>query len=62
MSCERLICANCAGPVVEGRCSVCRTARAEVHSHNSFGLPPQVVAAVLLLVALTALLIAHYNY
>jgi hypothetical protein len=62
MSCEHLVCANCAQPVVEGRCSVCRASRAEVHTHSSFGLPPQVLAALLLLVAVTALLIAHYNY
>ncbi len=30
MSCEHLICAHCAGPVVEGRCPVCREARAHV--------------------------------
>ncbi|MDI6408364.1 hypothetical protein QLX52_05875 [Streptomyces albus] len=27
MTCDRLVCANCAGPVSEGRCSVCRAHR-----------------------------------
>jgi hypothetical protein len=62
MSCERLVCANCAQPVVEGNCAVCRAARAEVHGHHSFGLPPQVLALLVLLVAVTALLVAHYQY
>jgi hypothetical protein len=62
MSCEHLVCANCAQPVVEGRCSVCRASRAEVHSHYSFSLPPQVVAALVLLAVLTALLVAHQRF
>jgi len=27
MTCDRLVCANCAGPVSEGRCTVCRAHR-----------------------------------
>ncbi len=34
MSCEHLICAQCAGPVAEGRCPVCRSARADLHAHG----------------------------
>ncbi|MFL6239483.1 MAG: hypothetical protein ACJ735_08370 [Actinomycetes bacterium] len=34
MSCEHLICAQCAGPVAEGRCTVCRAARADLHVHG----------------------------
>lgn len=30
MTCDRLVCANCAGPVSEGRCAVCRAHRARV--------------------------------
>jgi hypothetical protein len=54
MSCEHLICAQCAGPVAEGRCPVCRDARAHVH-HESHGLSIQLLMAVLLVLALLAL-------
>ena len=33
MSCEHLVCAQCAGPVAEARCPVCRSARADLHAH-----------------------------
>ena len=61
MSCEHLVCANCAGPVVEGRCPVCRASRADVHSHSPFGLTPQTLAVLVTLVALLAILIAHVH-
>jgi hypothetical protein len=51
MSCEHLICARCAAPVVEGRCPACQLARAQVH-RRSPGL-----SVPLLLVALLALLL-----
>ncbi len=51
MSCEHLICAQCARPVVEGRCSVCRAARAEVHH------PPPSLASPLLIAALIVMLL-----
>lgn len=50
MSCEHIICANCAGPVAEGRCSACRAARTEVHSHG-----PHISAQFLLVFALVVL-------
>lgn len=61
MSCEHLVCANCAGPVVEGRCAVCRAARADVHSHLPFGLTPQLMAivAIITVVAVALLAAAH---
>jgi hypothetical protein len=52
MSCDHLVCAICAGPVVEGRCGTCRAARADLHG-APFGLTPQVL--VLLVALLTAL-------
>ena len=53
MSCEHLICAQCAGPVSEGRCPVCRSARQHVH-HTSHGPGlPLIVAAVLVALLLT---------
>lgn len=57
MCCERLVCADCARPVVEAACPVCRTARAEIHRTE---LPGGVTTLNLALVALlvTALLAA----
>ena len=56
MSCEHLICAQCAGPVVEGRCPACRHARAHVH-HDQPGRGVQLLimalfATLLLMLAL----------
>jgi hypothetical protein len=62
MSCEHLICAQCAGPVAEGRCPVCQEARARMHHHhNGPGLTVPLVAAVLLalLLMILALHLAH---
>jgi uncharacterized paraquat-inducible protein A len=53
MSCEHLICAQCAAPVVEGRCPVCRAARAEVH-HGPLSLAsPLLIAALIVMLLLT---------
>ncbi|WP_067180914.1 hypothetical protein [Microtetraspora niveoalba] len=60
MSCEHLICAACAGPVVEGRCPVCREGRAKVHHHGFFGLPPAVIALTVIL-ALALLALKHVS-
>lgn len=54
MSCENLVCASCAGRVVEGRCTTCRAARLEVHHVHDRPLPAQ---AVLLVAAAMALLL-----
>ncbi|HLH82418.1 MAG TPA: hypothetical protein VKV38_04085 [Trebonia sp.] len=55
MSCEHLICAHCAGPVVEGRCPACRAARAQVHHHGPGALTPQLLIAVALILLLCLL-------
>jgi len=47
MCCEHLICANCAGPVSEGRCSVCRGHREQMHRQGG-GLSFAATTAVLL--------------
>jgi hypothetical protein len=52
MSCEHLICAHCAGPVVEGRCPACRAAREHVHHQHSGASPQLIIAAVLVLTVL----------
>jgi hypothetical protein len=60
MSCEHLICARCAGPVVEGRCEACRQARGEIHhSHEPrYGVPLLMLA---LLAALLVMLALHLH-
>jgi len=58
MSCEHLICANCAGLVVEGRCSACRAARAHVH-HHGLAITPQLLVAAALLLLLGLLIATH---
>lgn len=52
MSCEHLICAQCAGPVAEGRCAVCRAARADLHSHN-----PGISASTAVLIGIALVLL-----
>jgi hypothetical protein len=59
MTCERLVCAVCAGPVVEGRCATCRISRAHVHGAAPFGLTPQLIAVLATVLALLSLLAAH---
>jgi hypothetical protein len=58
MSCEHLICAQCAGPVAEGRCPVCRAAKSDLH-HHSHGISIPYVLAILLLMAALILAIQH---
>jgi len=60
MSCEHLICAQCAGPVVEGRCPACRASRQHVHHHH-FNATPQMVIAAILLLTLLMLLALHFG-
>jgi hypothetical protein len=60
MSCEHLICAQCAGPVVEGRCPACRAARQHVH-HQHFSVTPQLIVAVLLVLTVLMLLAMHVH-
>jgi hypothetical protein len=60
MSCEHLICAQCASPVVEGRCSVCRAARAQVHHAPASMASPLLIAALIgMLLLLIALQVSH---
>ena len=53
MTCEHLICAQCAAPVVEGRCPACQLARAQVHRHSPGLSVPLLLAALLALLLLT---------
>ncbi len=60
MCCEHLVCANCAGPVSEGRCAVCRAARERLHHHDGPALSPATIAALLAVVALIVVLAQHW--
>jgi hypothetical protein len=58
MSCEHLICAQCAGPVAEARCPVCRASRTHVH-HGSHGMSVPYALVILLLAIALILTIQH---
>lgn len=61
MTCDRLVCANCAGPVREGRCAVCRAERQRLHADGLFAgiatLTPSALLALLLTVIAVMLLV-----
>ncbi|MFF2845441.1 hypothetical protein ACFVT5_03790 [Streptomyces sp. NPDC058001] len=61
MTYDRLVCANCASPVSEGRCPVCRASRQrlEQDGNSNFwsGMNPMMLIALLaVLIAAVALL------
>jgi hypothetical protein len=60
MSCEHLICAHCANPVIEGRCPACRAARNHVH-HQHFSASPQLIIAAVLVLTLLLLLALRFG-
>jgi hypothetical protein len=55
MSCEHLICARCAHPVVEGRCPACRATRGELHEHAFASLQSLLIAVVVLLLVMAGI-------
>ncbi|MFE5811090.1 hypothetical protein OG444_15460 [Streptomyces sp. NBC_01232] len=56
MTYDRLVCANCAAPVSQGRCPVCRANRERLQQEGPFsGLDP--MAIVVLMVVLVAVLV-----
>ncbi len=58
MTCDRLVCANCAGPVSEGRCAVCRANRERLHQESPFAaLTPATLMALLVALIAVALVI-----
>jgi hypothetical protein len=64
MTRDWLVCANCAGPVSEGRCPVCRASRERLRREGGFGgLNPAVVLWLLLavLAALAAVLFLEHQ-
>ncbi|MEE1796647.1 hypothetical protein PUR28_38685 [Streptomyces sp. BE308] len=63
MTYDRLVCANCAAPVNEGRCRVCRAVRQQLEDEQDQGPlaglnPAMLIALMVILVAALALL-AH---
>ncbi|WP_419995411.1 hypothetical protein [Streptomyces boninensis] len=63
MTRDWLVCANCAGPVSEGRCPVCRASRQRMQRESGgFGLSPTVILWVIaLLAAITAVLYLEHQ-
>ncbi|GGO97439.1 hypothetical protein [Wenjunlia tyrosinilytica] len=64
MTCDRLVCANCAGPVAEGRCAVCRASRARMQQQSGLqgllgGLTPAMLIALLAALIAVALVVQH---
>ena len=59
MSCEHLICAHCASPVVEARCPSCRAARAQAHHASGLSLPLTAAALLALVLVLLILQLTH---
>ncbi|GAA5063583.1 hypothetical protein [Streptomyces similanensis] len=62
MTYDRLVCANCAAPVSEGRCPVCRANRERLQQErdNFFaGLNPMALIALLAVLIAAVALLAH---
>ena len=60
MTYDRLVCANCAAPVNEGRCPVCRANRERLQQENPWGnLNPMALIALLAVLIVALALVAH---
>ncbi|MEU6486729.1 hypothetical protein [Streptomyces sp. NPDC046887] len=60
MTFDRLVCANCAAPVSEGRCPVCRANRERLQQDGPFGgISPAALLAVLIVLVAAVALLAH---
>jgi hypothetical protein len=60
MTYDRLVCANCAAPVNEGRCPVCRANRERLSQDNPFAqLTPMTLIALLAVLIAAVALLAH---
>lgn len=57
MTCEHLVCANCAGPVSEGRCAVCRASRERMHREGGLQISSTLLVALAVLIVAAALLL-----
>ncbi|WP_328900422.1 MULTISPECIES: hypothetical protein [unclassified Streptomyces] len=62
MTYDRLVCANCAAPVTEGRCPVCRASRERMREQGQgpfAGISPAALAALLVVLVAALALLAH---
>ncbi|MCB5182905.1 hypothetical protein [Streptomyces antimicrobicus] len=60
MTYDRLVCANCAAPVSQGRCPVCRANRERLQQEGPFaGLNPMVLIALMVALLAALALVAH---
>jgi len=60
MTYDRLVCANCAGPVAEGRCHVCRANRERLQQENPWSaLTPAALIALLVALLAVVLVVEH---
>ncbi|MFF1546210.1 hypothetical protein [Streptomyces sp. NPDC058291] len=61
MTYDRLVCANCAAPVSEGRCPVCRANRERLQQQDNFlaNLNPMALIALLAVLVAALALLAH---
>ncbi|MEU2430550.1 MULTISPECIES: hypothetical protein [unclassified Streptomyces] len=61
MTYDRLVCANCAAPVTEGRCPVCRANRERLQQQEGplAGLSPVALLTLLVVLVAAVALLAH---
>ncbi|MGW2839768.1 hypothetical protein ACWCWD_18450 [Streptomyces sp. NPDC001493] len=61
MTYDRLVCANCAAPVNEGRCPVCRASRERLRRQDQgpLGMNPMVLIALLVVLVCAVALLAQ---
>ncbi|MEU0299587.1 hypothetical protein ABZ252_08985 [Streptomyces sp. NPDC006175] len=60
MTYDRLVCANCAAPVSEGRCRVCRASRERMQESGPFaGLNPAMLIALMVVLTAALALLVH---
>ncbi|MEU9200494.1 hypothetical protein [Streptomyces sp. NPDC048332] len=63
MTYDRLVCANCAAPVNEGRCPVCRASRVRMQQQQEqgplAGLSPAMLVALMVVLLAALALLAH---
>ncbi|MGC5342134.1 hypothetical protein PZB75_10175 [Streptomyces sp. AM 4-1-1] len=61
MTYDRLVCANCAAPVNEGRCRVCRASRQRLEQEQGpfSGLSPAMLLGLLVILLAALALLAH---
>ncbi|QES48504.1 hypothetical protein DEJ50_12410 [Streptomyces venezuelae] len=60
MTIDRLVCANCAAPVSQGRCPVCRANRERLQQERPFaGLNPMALVALMVVLVAALALLAH---